>query len=165
MCYDRNVPNIANLIGRNTFVHASRLAEVKFKLKTALGVSDDFYQHYQAFPIYGTGQGSTKSSAIWLIISSTLFDIHEKLSKGTKCCDPMLTIHVHITVMGFVDDTTGQTNKFYDNNATPEELIHLIQHNAQLWSDLLWVSVGLLVLKQRHLCNTCTCKATRPHRE
>eukprot|EP00957_Ditylum_brightwellii_P120871 9218500-Ditylum_brightwellii.AAC.1 len=53
-CYDRIVPNIANLIGckkglhRNlTFVHASALAEAKFKFKTALGVSDDFYQHYQ----------------------------------------------------------------------------------------------------------------------
>eukprot|EP00957_Ditylum_brightwellii_P144557 11011632-Ditylum_brightwellii.AAC.1 len=44
-CYDRIVPNIANLIGwkkglhRNlTFVHTLTLAEAKFKLKTALGI-------------------------------------------------------------------------------------------------------------------------------
>eukprot|EP00957_Ditylum_brightwellii_P191287 14564740-Ditylum_brightwellii.AAC.1 len=118
--YGRIVPSIANLIGRKkglhrslTFLHALTLAEAKFKLKTAL-------------------DGSTNSPTIWLIISSTLFDIHEKLSKGAKFCDPMQIIHVHITMVGFVDDTMGQTNKFYDNNATPVELIHLMQHDAQL---------------------------------
>eukprot|EP00957_Ditylum_brightwellii_P087134 6631496-Ditylum_brightwellii.AAC.1 len=35
-----------------TVVHATILAEAKFKPKTALGVSNDFYQHCEAFPIY-----------------------------------------------------------------------------------------------------------------
>ena len=70
-CYDRIIPNVANLIGRKkglhrniTFVHAKTLVEVKLKLKTALGVSDDYYQHCNMFPIYGTGQGSTNSPTI-----------------------------------------------------------------------------------------------------
>eukprot|EP00957_Ditylum_brightwellii_P002728 209666-Ditylum_brightwellii.AAC.1 len=37
------------------FMHALTLAEAKFKLKTALGISEDFYQHCKAFPIYGAG--------------------------------------------------------------------------------------------------------------
>eukprot|EP00957_Ditylum_brightwellii_P023571 1779318-Ditylum_brightwellii.AAC.1 len=48
-CYDRTMPNLVNLIGRQKglqrnimFVHASTLAEAKFKLKTALG-TNDFY--------------------------------------------------------------------------------------------------------------------------
>eukprot|EP00957_Ditylum_brightwellii_P078602 5975998-Ditylum_brightwellii.AAC.1 len=47
-CYDRIIPNVANLIRRKkglhryiTFVHATTLVEAEFKLKTALGVSDD----------------------------------------------------------------------------------------------------------------------------
>eukprot|EP00957_Ditylum_brightwellii_P056318 4269614-Ditylum_brightwellii.AAC.1 len=43
-CYDRIILNVANLIGRKkglhrniTFLHATTLAEAKFKLKTALG--------------------------------------------------------------------------------------------------------------------------------
>eukprot|EP00957_Ditylum_brightwellii_P148350 11294294-Ditylum_brightwellii.AAC.1 len=137
--YDKIVPNIANLIGwkkglhRNlTFVHALTLAEAKFKLKTALGVSDDFYQHFQAFRTYGTEQGSANSPTIWLIISSTFFNIHEKLGKGTQFCNSMQLVHVHITVVGFVDDATCQHNKFYDNNAMPEEPIQLMQQDAQL---------------------------------
>eukprot|EP00957_Ditylum_brightwellii_P124685 9503769-Ditylum_brightwellii.AAC.1 len=72
-CYDRIILNLANLIGQKkglhcsiTFVHVTTLADAKFKLKTALGVIDDFYQNYQAFPIYDTGQSSAKSPIIWL---------------------------------------------------------------------------------------------------
>eukprot|EP00957_Ditylum_brightwellii_P057691 4374455-Ditylum_brightwellii.AAC.1 len=57
-CYDRIIPNAANLIGRKkglhrniTFGHATTLAEAKFKLKEALGVSNDYYQHCKMFPI------------------------------------------------------------------------------------------------------------------
>eukprot|EP00957_Ditylum_brightwellii_P086371 6572293-Ditylum_brightwellii.AAC.1 len=106
----------------------------------APGVSDDFYQHYQAFPIYGTGQGSTNSPIIWLIISSTLFDIHETLSKGAQFCDPLQTVHVYIMIVGFVDDATGQTNKFYKNDVTSQKLIDVTKHDAQLWLVLLWLS-------------------------
>eukprot|EP00957_Ditylum_brightwellii_P055127 4178534-Ditylum_brightwellii.AAC.1 len=93
-CYNRIIWNLANLIGQKkglhcnvTFVHANTLAETKFKLKTAIGVSEDFYQHCTAFPIYVTDKGSTNSPMIWLIISSTLFDIHKKLGHGAKFCD------------------------------------------------------------------------------
>eukprot|EP00957_Ditylum_brightwellii_P187442 14275586-Ditylum_brightwellii.AAC.1 len=88
-CYDRIIQNLANLVEQKkglhrniTFVHASTLEEAKFKLKTGLEVSEDFYQHCEAFLIYDTRQGSTNLSTIWLIISSTLFDIHKGLSNG-----------------------------------------------------------------------------------
>eukprot|EP00957_Ditylum_brightwellii_P199112 15177766-Ditylum_brightwellii.AAC.1 len=48
-CYDRIIPNLANLVGQKKglhknmmFVHASILEEANFKLKTALGLSKDF---------------------------------------------------------------------------------------------------------------------------
>eukprot|EP00957_Ditylum_brightwellii_P181703 13842117-Ditylum_brightwellii.AAC.1 len=115
--YDRIIPNIDNFIGRKkglhkslTFVHALTLAEVKFKLKTALGVSNNFHQLCQAFPIYGTGQGSINVPTVCLNISSTIFNMHKKLGKGTQCCDPIQIVHVHITMAGLLDDVTGQTN-------------------------------------------------------
>eukprot|EP00957_Ditylum_brightwellii_P011172 846102-Ditylum_brightwellii.AAC.1 len=49
-------------------------------------------------------------------------------------------------MVGFVDDSTGQTNKFFNNQATPEELMNLSQQDVQLWSDLLWILGGLLKL-------------------
>lgn len=80
LCYDRIMPALASLIGRKlglhqnvAFVQASTLEENKYKLKTSLGVSEEFYANCQAFPIYGTGQGSGNSPAIWCIVSSVLF--------------------------------------------------------------------------------------------
>jgi hypothetical protein len=75
-CYDRILTSLASLIGRKkglhtnvAFVHATTLHEAKYKLKTAMGVSTSI-----ALPtLYGTGQGSTNSPVIWIIISSTLF--------------------------------------------------------------------------------------------
>eukprot|EP00957_Ditylum_brightwellii_P074621 5670506-Ditylum_brightwellii.AAC.1 len=49
-------------------------------------------------------------------------------------------------MVGFVDDTTGQTNNFDNSNATPEELIDQMTKDTQIWSDLLWITGGLLKL-------------------
>jgi hypothetical protein len=82
-CYDRIIPALASLLGRRhglhrniVFVHAATLHEAKYKLKTVLGVSDEFYTHCECYPIYGTGQGSANSPVIWTIVSSVLFDCH-----------------------------------------------------------------------------------------
>eukprot|EP00957_Ditylum_brightwellii_P049151 3729125-Ditylum_brightwellii.AAC.1 len=63
-CYDCIIPNLANLVGQKKglhrnimFVHSSTLEETRFKLKMALRVSEDFYQHCEVFPIYSTAQG------------------------------------------------------------------------------------------------------------
>ena len=48
-------------------------------------------------------------------------------------------------MVGFVDDSTGQVNEFLSNQQpTPSALTKKMQHDAQLWSDLLWVSGGNL---------------------
>jgi hypothetical protein len=153
-CYDRIIPCLASLIGRKfglhrniVFVHATTLEETKYKLKTSLGVSDEFYENCQAYPIYGTGQGSGNSPAIWCIISSTLFSCHQDRAHGAFFCTPDEQMSVSLSMLGFVDDSTGQVNSFRDNEQpTPEFLRSIMQIDAQLWSDLLWISGGLLEL-------------------
>jgi hypothetical protein len=50
-------------------------------------------------------------------------------------------------MIGFVDDSTGQTNSFCDaTQPTPEFLHGIMQLDLQLWSGLLWLSGGLLEL-------------------
>jgi hypothetical protein len=52
-------------------------------------------------------------------------------------------------MIGFVDDSTGQVNEFELNTQlTPEFLRQIMQKDAQLWSDLLWLSGGLLELSK-----------------
>eukprot|EP00957_Ditylum_brightwellii_P149750 11404438-Ditylum_brightwellii.AAC.1 len=68
------------------------------------------------------------------------------MCNGVKFTDPQEMITVHITMVGFVDNTTGHTSSLYDNQVKPEKLIELMQQDAPLWSDLLWISGGLLEL-------------------
>lgn len=50
-------------------------------------------------------------------------------------------------MIGFVDNSTGQTNDFASNSQpTPEHLLALLRHDAQLWNDLLYTSGGALEL-------------------
>ena len=50
-------------------------------------------------------------------------------------------------MVGFVDDSTGQVNDFLSNiQPSPNQLTTKMQEDAQLWSDLLWVSGGKLEL-------------------
>jgi hypothetical protein len=50
-------------------------------------------------------------------------------------------------MIGFVDDSTGQVNDFLSHEQpTPEALARLMKIDAQIWSDLLWISGGLLEL-------------------
>jgi hypothetical protein len=153
-CYDRILAPIASLIGRKkglhrlvTLVHATTLKEAKYKLKTALGVSEAEYSHEDAFPIYGTGQGSTNSPIIWIIISSTLFDIHMKHANGASFCSPDGSVEIAFSIVGFVDDSNCQTNDFTaDPQPSPAALAKLAEEDAKLWASLLWLSGGYLEL-------------------
>jgi hypothetical protein len=88
-CYDHIIATIASIIARAhgqhrdvCFVHAKTLQEVHFRLKTAMGVSSDFYKHCKAYPIFGTGQRSGNSPVIWIFISIGLFTCHGNLARG-----------------------------------------------------------------------------------
>jgi hypothetical protein len=70
-CYDRIIVALASLLSRKfgqhsqiVWVNATTLEDARYKLKTALGTSDDSYSHCAAFPLYGTGQGSGNSPVI-----------------------------------------------------------------------------------------------------
>ena len=126
-------------------VMARTLKEARYKLKTTLGISELDYTHTSIFPIYGTGQGSGNSPAIWCIVSSVLFDCHEERAHGATFESPDRKQHIKIFMIGFVDDSTGQVNDFSaDPQPSPEAIIERMRQDAQLWSDLLWSSGGAL---------------------
>jgi hypothetical protein len=153
-CYDRIVVPFASLINRKygmhrdvVTLHATTLQQARFRLKTATGISELTYQHSNEFPIHGTGQGSGNSPCIWLFISSTLFDIHLKRSQGMKYVSPDGKDTVHMSMVGFVDDSTGSCNDFTPNSQIPvDTLLQRMETDAQVWNNLLYCSGGKLEL-------------------
>jgi hypothetical protein len=70
-CYDRILPNLANLTSRSNgmsndlcTVHGSTLDHMSYSLLTALGISDQTYMNEPESRVYGTGQGSTYSPGV-----------------------------------------------------------------------------------------------------
>ena len=126
---------------------AQTLLEAKYKLKTSLGLSDQYYKHTSVSPIYGSGQGSRNSPVIWVFISSILFDCHNQTAFGAQFTSIDRKHSTSLSIIGFVNDSTG-----YCNATSPEtkisELFRTMQHDAQLWNNLLWQSGGDLELSK-----------------
>lgn len=153
-CYDRIVVPFASLINRKyglhrnvVTVHANTLQTARFHLKTGSGVSESSYSHGTTFPIHGTGQGSGNSPCIWLFISSTLFDIHFSQAQGARFISPDGQYTTSLSMVGFVDDSTGTCNDFRpQTQASLADLISKMETDAQLWNNLLHCTGGKLEL-------------------
>jgi len=162
-CYDRIIISLASLLNRKygmnrqvTTVHATTLEQARFHLRTPNGISSQSYTHTLQFPIYGSGQGSGNSPAIWLFISSTICDIHQTISYGASFTNPEGNESVRISMVGFVDDCTCTYNDFRPQTELDyKTMTRRMQHDAQTWNDLLWCTGGKLEL------NKCSFHALR----
>ena len=162
-CYDRIIISLASLLNRKygmhrrvTAVHATTLEEARFHLRTPTGISPKSYSHTLEFPIYGSGQGSGNSPAIWLFISSTICDIHQAISYGASFTTPEGNESVRISMVGFVDDCTCTYNDFQPQTELDyKTMTQRMQSDAQTWNDLLWCTGGKLEL------NKCSFHALR----
>ena len=150
-CYDRVIASLALLISHHYGVPESicktvgdTLQRMKFRIRTAMGISEDFYSHTEHTPIHGVGQGGTASPAFWLLISSILFDCYEKRAQGMKLQDPTGVYSVQQWLEALVDDTSIFTNVAANKNVG--ELVKALESDAQYWANLLSVSGGCLEL-------------------
>ncbi|KAI2512752.1 hypothetical protein MHU86_1540 [Fragilaria crotonensis] len=159
-CYDRIIPNLAMMVSKkfgvspfSTLTNAKTLQLAEYHIRTDSGLAETGYTHSDEWPIYGTGQGSGNSPMIWCFLSSVLFDCYEEISHSAQYCRPDRSEHMTIGMIGFVDDSNGQTNCFMEDE-TPDTLPTMIQKlktNAQAWSNLLGASGGALELSK------CSC--------
>ena len=128
-CYDRIPCFLANLVSCKYGMHRQicvvqgrTLGEAKYHLKTKYGISDDYIQHCEAYPIFGTGQGSGNSPTYWLFISSTLFNMYDSLVHGSVYQSRDRKTSVTIKAIGFVDDVQTNINAFENNKITLDQL-------------------------------------------
>ena len=153
-CYDRIIPNLAALVSQRFGVpqpvvqtNASTLEAAQYRLRTELGLSEESYTHSTDRPIYGTGQGSGNSPMIWCFLSSILFDCYETKAHGAIYETPDKHFRTKLHMVGYVDDSNGQTNAFLEDQQPPDEtILAMTQNDAQIWNDLLHASGGALEL-------------------
>jgi hypothetical protein len=80
-CYDRVINGLAMLAARRLGMpdaairtHAGVLSLMRYSIKTSYGVSELFIQSIVDAVLFGTGQGSGASPAVWLTLSVVLLN-------------------------------------------------------------------------------------------
>ena len=154
-CYDRIICNLAMLISQYfgmpqnaCSMQAKTLENMEFHLKTALGVSEEFYKHSPTTPVHGSGQGSCASPTLWLIISTILMRCLDRGNPGMAMVQIQQNAKIlRSSIDGFVDDTSLFSNiPFQYSNMT--DAVRNLQVATQTWAKLLEASGGKLELSK-----------------
>jgi hypothetical protein len=120
---------------------------MQFHIKTALGVSREYYQDSPTTPLHGSGQGSGSASTLWLFISSIVMTIYQDLAAGMQITNADLTEKLQEWIDGYVDDTSIFTNIDETNEIpTAHRIAQQLQSNASIWERLLSATGGKLEL-------------------
>ncbi|KAI2497541.1 hypothetical protein MHU86_16944 [Fragilaria crotonensis] len=153
-CFDRIIVALGMLAARRCGMpfeavrtHSKALELMQYMVKTMYGVSDDSYRGTALEPLFGTGQGSGASPAVWLSLVVLLLNTMEKVIPDRitfKSADGNI-VHPRL-VDAFVDDTAiGLTDS---GGLDMPELIASLEKVAQTWEQLLHFSGGALNLNK-----------------
>ena len=152
-CYDRIIVALGMLAARRCGMpknairlHAEALQFMKYTVKTVYGISEENYVGTIFEPLFGTGQGSGASPAVWLTLVVLLLHTLDRLIPDRmNFSAPSGRTHSRLAD-AFVDDTSvGFTSS---DSTQYEELVKRLEHIAQTWEHLLSLSGGQLNLKK-----------------
>jgi hypothetical protein len=118
-CYDRILVHLGMLAARRCGMptnainlHANTLLNMQYKVKTAFGVSEDYYSGTPEQPLFGTGQGSGASPAVWLTLIVVLMNTLDRLTQErTRFRSPDSPTRHERLIDAFVDDTSLVFNR------------------------------------------------------
>ena len=153
-CYDRIIVNLGMLAARRCGMplnaiqtHAEALQFMQYTVKTVHGISADNYSGTPFEPLFGTGQGSGASPAVWLSLVVILMNTLDHLTpERMEFQSPDASIKHSRLIDAFVDDTSlGFTDPGLLSHT---EMITRINHIAQTWERLLHFSGGSLNLSK-----------------
>jgi hypothetical protein len=156
-CYDRIVISLGMLACRQLGMppnaircQAATLALMQYAIKTVHGISPTTYHGTDTDPLFGTGQGSGASPAIWLGLVVILLNALDRMSRedgipGLSFTDPWGDFSASWRVGAFVDDT-NQGILDTSHLLNPDELVEYLRQAGQMWENLLHISGGSLNL-------------------
>jgi len=121
---------------------------MKYRVRTAHGVSDDYYTSTALDILCGTGQGSGASPLIWAIISSIMILILGRMFRGFTTRDPTGTVTSKRPADTFVDNTNQMISGESNAEEDMEQMLSELEQGAQKWEELLFASGGGLQLKK-----------------
>ena len=148
-CYDRILPVLSQIccqrlglppIAAKFKLEFLRTAE--YYVKTRQGISVDWFGNALS-EVYGALQGSGAAPAIWLAVSIVLIRTYNELHSAEGIPDPTCAFRIQKIIDAFVDDT-DLWDILFDNSQDDHAAISRMQHRAQTWEKLIFLSGGTL---------------------
>jgi hypothetical protein len=158
-CYDRIITSLGMMACRRLGMpsnvircQAETLFHMTYAVKHVYGISTAQYKGSPEEPLFGTGQGSGASPAIWLSLVVILLNSLDRMSKEDNIpaltfTDPWQEILAEWRVGAFVDDT-NQGIVDPTGGMTSEDLVEQLRKAGQMWERLLHISGGSLNLSK-----------------
>ena len=158
-CYDRIITSLGMIACRRLGMptsaircQADTLFHMKYSIKHVYGVTPHTYTSSPTEPLFGTGQGSGASPAIWLSLVVILLNSLDRMSRednipALSFSDPWKDIMTEWRVGAFVDDT-NQGIVDPTGVLSLEELVEQMRQAGQMWERLLHISGGSLNLSK-----------------
>lgn len=150
-CYDRIITSLSSVECRrwglsykvanftNKFIESQQ-----YHVRSAYGVSPDFYQFTSSSPTQGSGQGLSWAGPRWTNTGSNISDVMAKTNTGMTFTDPTGEISVNKRDDFFVDDTaTGVSENNITDNQT---VLQHLEHDGQKHALLLFATGHMLAL-------------------
>jgi hypothetical protein len=150
-CYDRIITSLGMIACRRLGMpeqaikcQADTLRLMRYAVKHAYGTSAQEYMGSEDEPLFGTGQGSGASPAVWLGLVVILLNALDRMSSDDDIpaldfVDPWNEFRAHWRVGAFVDDT-NQGILDASGSLTIDELVEQLRKAGQLWESLLHTS-------------------------
>jgi hypothetical protein len=156
-CYDHIINGLAMIVARRLGMpttvintHAGVLQAMAYTICTVFGESAAFMQGTAESPVFGTGQGSGASPAVWLTLSIVLLEaLWQSSPRDMHFETPSGTVRVERHLDAFVDNTqNGLNNAGLSEPWSFRQLVTSLQTMAQSWEKLLFCSGGALKLSK-----------------
>ena len=110
--------------------HADALQFMKYTVKTVYGISELNYHVTEFAPLFGTGQGSGASPAVWLSLVVILLQTMDRLIPDRMNFTPISRARPHARLSdAFVDDTSMGLTSTADDR-TYDDLVGTLERIA-----------------------------------
>ena len=158
-CYDRIIISLGMIACRRLGMpeaaircQTDTLHLMRYAVKHMYGTSATEYTGSDSEPLFGTGQGSGASPAVWLGLVVILLNALDRMSSeddipGLDFTDPWDDFSARWRVGAFVDDT-NQGILDASGMLSIEELVDQLRQAGQMWETLLHISGGSLNLSK-----------------
>ena len=157
-CFDRVIMPLALLRSQQLGMPAETcdwiwriFREMRYHIKTSLGVSDRYYTSTDDDPLWGNGQGGKASPPLWVHLDTWILRVLETQFDGFHCTDPNNDIHTDVHNTVFMDDAATIINRFMQellsgNQVSIDTLLSDLQQAVDHHSRTLTATGGKLEL-------------------